>query len=613
MTDDNKPIAESKITKKGLLTMGIIMGVVLVLYFTVTVAPLSVFTYLDGAALNKGSINGPYKWWTIFFARLSSLDEPLNLRNIIIGIAGAVTLGFAWRRLIIADEQKEAQVKQADSHIRQTEFQVKQTEIESDGRVRARFDNTVDALSKKLDESSFPAHLWAISDLRTLATDSPEHTQRCLDIICNCNQWMEGYLDEFFERKKEEPYSSWLLNENNRIANKNIAGEITLLHEKRSQEALVAVRHILKDISTNNPEQLKELKFYNKMLCGISLSNLKLDGIDFQNVYLVSANLNKISLNKAKLKQANLNKAHLGRAQLQRASLDSAQLQETFLSKANLQGAYLYRANLQGASLHSANLQQTSLYRANLQRVCLDLANLGAASLGYTQLQEASLWEANLHGASLWKANLQKAILIHTKLPGAVISDADLSNAIFLGCNLYGATLKDIKCKNILFNEIAAIVYIKDKEERIEKRKEYLDYICHDMKLDDAKSFTQKMRAAWQAMDNFQEPDGLEMMRENSIVTKDNQGIYDISKDHLAGLQERFQKMFNKTDSGALYNIRYALDWLGMILGSHVGQTTGSLKESPPINRNFILVEKLLEVIPSFTGDIPDWDEYEEI
>ena len=635
MTDENKQPAEFKITKEGLLIVAIISLVILIVYFTLTVADMSVFISLDKDNSNKwgdvlwlltgvalllllylvvtNRFYGVYRKlidryiafvdqttqssqktqfimmviiialavvarelysicstrWIILSARLSSPAEPLNLRNILIGIAGAVTLGFAWRRLRIADQQKDAQVKQTESHIRQTEShirqtesyieqtkaRVKQTEIESDRRLSERFDTAVAALSKDLNENTFPAHLGAISSLRALAIDSPENTQRCLDIICSCNQWMDGYMNEFIKAGSLTPYSSLLLNEDNRIAktdDPNKKNQITLLHEKRSQEALVAISHILTEISVESVERLKGLKFHNKMLCGISLDNLKLNDINFRNTHLVAASLRSTSLNRANLIRANLQGASLERAELRGASLNSAELQEASLERAELQGASLWYAKLQGAHLKRTNLQETDLRYANLQ----------------------------------------EALLINAQLQGAKIHDVDLSYAMLLDCNLYGATLKDIKGKNIIFNDIVKIGDIESED----KRKKYLDDICQHLKPTNIKSFREKMGAAWKAMENNQRPDGLEVIKEKSIVTKDSQGMYDIREEDLTSLEERWKKLVNEKGTKFLWDIRLSILSLGLLSYRHIDIANKKLDKDVAQNKNIILANTLREL-----------------
>ena len=625
MTEENKQQAEFKITKRWVLNTTILILVIIIvvfatLYFIETITHALELNAINNILSKKGEVGEPYKWRMILFSRLSSVEEPLNMRNVIIGMAGALTLVFAWKRLMIADQQKDAQVKQTESHIRQTETQirqtesyieqtksrVKQTETESDRRLGERFGNAVDALSKKLDESSFPAHLGAISSLCALAIDSPKNTQRCLDIICSCNQWMDGYMNEFIEAGSRTPYSALLLNEDNRIANKKNKDKITILHEKRSQEALVAINNILGEISTADSNQLKSLKFHNKMLCGISLSNIKLDCINFRNTYLVAASLNRTSLKQAKLTEAHLEgaslinahlekaflrNAHLERASLRRAhlerasllnthlegaSLRSAHLEEAKLGHAHLEGASLEDTHLEGASLRSANLEGASLYYANLEGASLDYANLEGASLDYahlegtslrsTHLEGASLRRANLEGASLRNTRLEGALLINTQLQGASLNNVDLSNAMLLNCNLYGVTLKNINSRNIIFNEIIKIGYTKSKK----TRKNFLDEICQhiksfnqQMEAGKVKYFKQQMKAAWLAMDNNLEPDGLDIMRNSSISPLDKKGKYNISKKNLANLKKIWKERIKEKGLEFLLNMRRSISSMG--------------------------------------------------
>ena len=591
MTDENKQPAEFKITKEGLLIAAIISLIILVFYFTLTVADMSVFESLDKDNSNKwrnvlwllagitlllllylvvtnrlyevyrkliisyiafiGRIEQSSQitqfimmviiialavvarelyyscWdqWIILSARLSSLKEPLNVRNIIIGIAGAVTLAFTWQRLTIADQQKNDQIKQTEYHIKQIGSYIDKTEIESDRRLSERFDNAVKALSQELNGSSFPAHLGAISGLKSLAIDSPKHTQICLDIICSCNQWMErrGYVEGFIKEGSLTPYSYQLLNEDDRIGNINKGGGITLLQEKRSQEALRAISHILTRVSTKNPEQLQTLDFHNKMLCGISLKDIKLDRINFEKTYLVAAKLQNISL----------------------------------------RGATLLGAKFEGASLRHTKLQ--------------------GASLRHTELQGTCLCNAELQGADLYDAELQGALLINAQLQGAIMDKINLSGAILLDCNLYGVILKNIKSKNAMLNDVSDIGYIKDKK----GRKKWLDDIRQYMEPYDIESFTQRIESAWQAMESKEVPDGLDIISKSSIITKDSQGMYDISKKHLNDLKKEWQKRVDEKSIGFLWDIKTSISLLS--------QSSNKYKNSNLVNKLELLIEELIK------------------
>ena len=548
-----------------------------------------------------GFSNNCCGWWYILStqlsARLSDTNEPLNMRYILIGITGTVTFILTGSYIYIADQNRM---------------------LDKGRRFDERFDNAADALSKDLNDSSFPAHLGAISGLQALATDSPAHTQRCLDIICSCNQWMEEYIDKFAEKKRSvDVYSFRLLREDNRIAkeyNQNKSNQITLLQEKRSQKALVSIRHILADISTNNPKQLHTLDFHNKMLCGIFLSNLKLDSINFAYANLVAASLIGASLKQANLSRTNLQGASLDSANLQGASLKLVNLEEAYLYDTNLQGVSLDGSDLNGAHLNGANLERASLTRVNLQEASLDGANLQGAHLWDVNLQGASLdkasiqgvdlaWEinleraflrdVNLQGVSLNNTNLQGAQLINAMLQGASLDNVNLSQALLLDCNLYGVELKNIKSTGIIFNNIVKIGYIKGKD----KRRKYLNDICQHMKPSYEKLFTEKMQDAWQAMEYNQEPEGLKKIREDSIVFKDNQGMYDIGIKDLANLQKRWQEPFNEKYIKLLLNTRHSISSIGRDSFSYIDTRTKIFKGDALIDKNVNLVKKLLALI----------------
>ncbi len=491
--------------------------------------------------LVKGIYDNCCGWWNILFTRLSLPAEPLNFRNVLIGIAGVATLIFAGWRTHIAN----------------------QTRILDKGRrFDERFDNAAKALSKELNESSFPAHLGAISSLRALAIDNSEDTQRCLDIICSCNEWMEEYIDKFVEKRKiDDPYSSWLLNEDNRIGDKNQMDEITLLQEKRSQEALVAVSYILEEISVKRPEQLGKLKFHNKKLCGIYLKDLKLGGINFSNACLVAASLNWTYLKQAKLGNVNfhgaylrgtyLQDAYLANTQLQRANLNGVYLKGANLSGVNLQRAYLSQCQLPGIALNGVDLQGAYLNNVNLEGGSLNSAKLQGAYIDRSNLRRVHLSYTKLEGVYLDKVNLEEALLISTQLQGGGMIDVNLSHAMLLSCNLYGTILSEIKSENIMFNNITDIGYIEHKD----IRKQRLDDICQFLIPKAGEEFKKRMEVAQEAMENKEEPNGLDIIKTNSIVTKDSQGMYDISDEHLDNLQERLEKMVKEEGIQFLYNM----------------------------------------------------------
>ena len=540
---------------------------------------IALFTVVGLILLFIGLFYNCCGWWAILINelqdRLSKPDEPLNLRNILIGLAGAITLFLTGFRTYIADKQKD--------------IQIRQTDIEAGRRLSERFDGAVAALSKELNENSFPSHLGGISSLSDLATDSPEHTQRCLDIICSCNQWMQEYIDEFVEKRSKKPYSSWLLKEDNRIANKKNEGKITLLHEKRSQQALAAVSHILEKISTNNPNQLQRLDFHNKILCGINLSNLKLEGINFNNTYLVAASMNNVSLKKAPLNYANL----------QGAYLDGSHLERALLIGAHLEAAHLWVTHLENSNLEDAHLGGAYLGGAYLKDAYLKNTHLEGAYLGNAHLEDAYLGGAHLEGANLVYANLARASLAGTSLQGSYLGYVNLSYALLLDCNLYGAELMHIKSKNIIFNDAVKIGYIKDEEER----KKWLDGICRYMKKNNVIIFTEQMKKSWKLMEEKEEPKEFEILKINPIFTKDDRGVYDISPKYLDDLEDIWQKLVNEKGRGFLIKMSGALSSLIKPPRIYRDQGDEPFNRDTLTNRNVNLINKLYPRVQKLIDD----------
>ena len=180
-------------------------------------------------------------------------------------------------------------------------------------------------------------------------------------------------------------------------------------------------------------------------------------------------------------------------------------------------------------------------------------------------------------------------MLINTQLQGAHLENVNLSHTLLLDCNLYGVTLKDIKSQSNIFNNIVKAGYVKDKEER----EKYLHDVCQYLKPQDAKRFTKRMEAAWQAMENNQEPDGLKEIRDSSIVTQNNQGMYDIGEEGLANLEETWQTMVNDNDRRFLHNIESSISLLGIFMKGNSHQETN--KNVNLFNKLEALAKKLIE------------------
>lgn len=408
-------------------------------------------------------------------ARLSSSYEILNLRNIAIGFASIVGLILAVWRSVMAERQtkaiEERRVEERDEH-----------KIAEERRLDERFANAVESLSKELNETSYPAHLGAITSLRDLALDSQLYTQRCIDIICSCNQWMERSLEKFILDFTQQCYADWQLNEVTRIAKES--SSVKLHHEKRSQDALSAIAFILRNAED---DKLNKINFSGKMLCGINLSGLQIMKMDFRKANLQGANISNVNLSESNLEEANLRGVILKDANLQLACLQWANLQGAILDNAKLQGADLSYAKLQVASLIGANLQGASLGGSNLQATLLNRSNLQAADLCYSNLQGAELSFANFQGTAL------------------------------LGCNLYGASLHGADFTDIIFD----MVYHGQYTVREGARDNFIESMGKLLANNDKQDlFISKILTAWDKIDKNELPREVDHMSKMSIVDK---------------------------------------------------------------------------------------------
>ncbi len=469
-------------------------------------------------------------------ARLSSPHEIINLRNIALGLAGIAGLTFAGWRSWVGE--------------RQTQAMEKDRRIIEERRFGERFSSAIESLSKELNETSYPSHLGAIVALRDLAGSNNDYAQRCLDILCSCNQWMEGYIKEFADNSFNECYADRHLSENKRIANTKSSedGHINLHHERRSQDALKSIAMIIKNYSQKR--LLKHIELTDKMLCGINLCEADLCDINFERVCLSGANLQEANLQEAnlqsadlqgttlslaQLENANLNKANLQMASIIHASLDSANLQEANLTEVTLSGSNLDFTNLQGANLQGAQLLATKLYDANL---------CGANLVG-ADLRGADIYGAKMQGTDMSKAKLQGTIFLRQELQGATIHEAEMDFCIFLQCNLYGAKIQDNNFSNIIFDEISSNGHIQDQQERtawISKVREGF----HNQK--QAKKIIQGIIATWNATDKGELPKGLSDFQNASIIEKDAEGDWIISPSRIEGLKEFYRTLVTELD-----------------------------------------------------------------
>ncbi len=374
------------------------------------------------------------------FTRLSTPSEIINFRSLAFGLAGITGLTLAGWRSRVAERRAEAvEERRIDEK--------KESQIMEERRLDERFANAVESLSKKLDETSYPAHLGAITALRNLAIDEIDYTQSCFDILCSCNQWMEGYLDKVANNHQDDCYASRHLTENKRIIpnGKRMESPIKLEHERRSQQSLMAIASAINKISKDHDKKhiLEELDLSGKMLCGINLSDTKIARANFEKAYLNGANLSK----------ANLQKANLNNANLQGAILSYTNLQGAKMSKINLQGANMNNANFQESNLIEAKMQSGTLFCTQLQGANLNNADLREADLNQTQMQGAELYNTQMQGADLNQTQMQGAALYNTQMQGANLNNADLREADLYQTQMQGAELYNTQMQGADLNQ----------------------------------------------------------------------------------------------------------------------------------------------------------------
>ncbi len=517
--------------------------------------------------------------------RLSSLDEPLNIRNIMIGVFGGISLLIlAWRS---ASADREAQSQE-------------------ENQVHKRFDDAATILTTTLNKESYPKHLGAIIELRDIAIDNNQFTQRCINNICRCNEWMENYTDKFIEKLQADQLTSSDKNiqETNepfskiKLSNKYLQAfdEINLQQARISQEALKAIVYILKYLSKYlKNQQLENIDFSDKMLCGIDLSNASINKVNFSNACMVASNLTGANLEGASFKNTDLRKSRLEMVQLSHSIMIGVKL-----SEANLLLATLEKVNLRSSNLEGANLQWSRLGGANLKGANLTFTKLNYAILPFANMDSAILEGTNLAAADLSHVSLHRSILEgcslqHTILQGADLSRATLDFCIMLDCNLYGARLHELQVENIIYNTVSLDSYARwlikrssvegeqkkrpfwvsvkkfENEQRIDKlTKSYLNFIPKKMTNDQLR---EKVNGVVEKIDSRKKPANINELKKSSLIEKRN-SKWHFKKGGTNKVKQFYKDFINNTytsnsrwrylrsTSGpTLLNVRQEMNW----------------------------------------------------
>jgi uncharacterized protein YjbI with pentapeptide repeats len=346
-------------------------------------------------------------------------------------------------------EQLTIQTEQLTLQTRQVENQTRELQIKDQTRNDEQFKQAVEMLGKA--DAGFAAQQGAVFILVALAQRSPEHTQRCVDMLCSLNEWVAERLEvepDYFKRwdKADDAFIPWIsrvfrenntamtaywnryLRHNAEAESANIDSELTkqvltaMNREKLSQLVVKEMRKILQSLANNNASKKEDeqqtLTLAQRYLPQLDGSGLLLgEMVNWQEARLPGANLF----------MAQLQGADLRGAQLQGAVLYEAQLQSAVLFQAQLQGAVLYKAQLQGADLSVAQLQGASIYWAQLQGADLSEAQLQGADLSWAQLQGANLRRAQLQGTVLVGSSLMGIDDSSTNWAGAYVTDSNFT------------------------------------------------------------------------------------------------------------------------------------------------------------------------------------------
>jgi hypothetical protein len=352
-----------------------------------------------------------------FYDELDYRGNPFYIVNIAIVLAAIGTAIFTWWKNVINENLSKTQ-----ESIRQDDLYAKAVEY---------LKSTNDLITRK----------GGVHILKDLAMTSPQHAQKCIDMLCSLNEsWMPKFLKDypdFFVINNNFPNiknieeikiynggvdvigpSEYLAYN---IYTKPIVNDIIL-----SQLVLISLAEIIKHISKKY-EYKKIYDLSYKYLCSIDLRGLELNKFNLNNINMQSANLEEVNL-------VSLN-------------MVNAKLQYSNLIRANLQSVDLYNANLRYTKFNYANLYSANLYSANLGHTNLSFANLRYADLQFSELKSANLLNADFQFALLNGSNLHSAKVRYTNF-----SKADLANADFRDAKDINYAIFDKNMEQAIFN-----------------------------------------------------------------------------------------------------------------------------------------------------------------
>jgi hypothetical protein len=286
------------------------------------------------------------------------------VRNVGLVVGGAIALGIAMWRGVVADRQAKATQQQAQAALQQAAVAQRQAEtaqLQAETAQRQAETAQVDLLHRRYQEGTemlsrggLPNHLTGIDTLRRLAEGHPReyHTQ-VMSFLCAFVRHSAGRgRGVRFAGDEDDPKPSV---------------------RQQVGEPPEDVKAAMDSISACHARQLRleeraefRLDLQGADLSGVLLREAKLSRALLGGAKLVNARLDRIELRRADLAQADLTDAQLLNANLTGATLVESKLIEADLTGANLTGALLAGADLTSAVLYEAKLDSAALLSANL-------------------------------------------------------------------------------------------------------------------------------------------------------------------------------------------------------------------------------------------------------
>jgi uncharacterized protein YjbI with pentapeptide repeats len=395
----------------------------------------------------------------------------MAFKEVIIGLGAIITLIFQFLREWNFNRQVKASELQTNNQTKQIVNQTRELEIRDQTRNDEQFKQAVEMLGDA--EASLLKKQGAVFILVSLAIRSPDHTQRCVDMLCTLNEWMAERIEQhpdYFRLHDDQgvdemrqPFKPWV----ERIFRRNeefyklymefsrgtrsVVGQLSeseikevnrmMDEECLSQLVVKEMRKIAEEIARRNdtyatahPSIRAEDKFYY-----IMPPKGKVDILNLRNRYLCQLDVSGLELHAAinfsdsiiyamKARRTNARKADFSNARMRGADLGSGFFLEANFMKVDLSYARLHQANMAFCELEGSLLQGTEFEQALLQ----------GAGMRFCQLQGASLIATSLQGANLSYSRFEGALFFGADMTASKFEEVHFKGGYFCFCNFTG-------------------------------------------------------------------------------------------------------------------------------------------------------------------------------